>query len=85
MKFICWFNLVLKFKIVNPNFIQINDIGYSSFISLNSVFSVLKYKFDDITNENAVQIHGGFEKNLESFFLDGMLYFLFYFNFILKI
>jgi hypothetical protein len=57
--------------IVNPNFIQINDIGYSSFISLNSVFSVLKYKFDDITSEDAVLIHGGFEKNLEAFFLDG--------------
>ena len=57
--------------IVNPNFVQINEIGYSSFISLNSVFSVLKYKFDDITKDDASFIHGGFEKNLEAFFLDG--------------
>ena len=57
--------------IVNPNFARINDIGYASFISLNSVFAVLKYKLD-IGNEEAM-VHGGFEgkKSLESFFLDG--------------
>ncbi len=58
--------------IVDPNFIQINEIGYSSFVSLNSMFMALKYCLDRNQGEQEVlNLHGGFMKNFQSHFLDG--------------
>jgi hypothetical protein len=34
--------------IVEPNFISINSIGYSSYVSLNSMFMALKYYVDKV-------------------------------------
>ena len=58
--------------IVDPNFIRIEQIGYSSFVSLNSMFMALKYVLDRNKDElEVLNAHGGFMKNFKSHFLDG--------------
>jgi uncharacterized protein YegL len=58
--------------IVEPNFIKIEKIGYSSFVSLNSMFMALKYILDRNQSDTEIlNVHGGFLKNFKSHFLDG--------------
>ena len=58
--------------IVDPNFIKIEEIGYSSFVSLNSMFMALKYFLDHKQSDlEVINVHGGFLKNFKSHFLDG--------------
>ena len=58
--------------IVDPNFIKIEEIGYSSFVSLNSMFMALKYFLDRNQSETEIlNVHGGFLRNFKSHFLGG--------------